>query len=282
MKHTVTFENTPLSLVGRRVETNSRAWKCTLVDNDAREVTLEDFGEAVKLITFFPSLDTPLCDLQIREYNRRAQALGGLGGGKASVIGISKDLPFAQKRFCETFGIRHMPLLSDYRYSSFGVTFGVLIKEWNLLTRGALIVDRTNTVRYIRLVEELSDPPDFDEAFARLAEVIENPAAGSAGPGPTPRGEVSPLPAGLLSGMMRKIPGWKLVGGVTIVKAFSFPDFGGAKYFIDTVSSISEELRHHHSLTWRCNTVQISLTTRSAGALTENDFIMARIVDQCI
>jgi len=279
MKHTVTFENTPLSLVGRRVEPNTRAWKCTLVDNDACEVTLEDFGEAVKLITFFPSLDTPLCDLQIREYNRRAQELGG---GKASVIGISKDLPFAQKRFCETFGIRHMPLLSDYRYSSFGVSFGVLIKEWNLLTRGALIIDRTNTVRYVRLVEELSDPPDFDEAFARLVEVIENPAAGSPGPGPPPQGEVSPIPAGLLSGMMREIPGWKLVGGLKIARAFSFADFGGAKYFIDTVSSIAEEQRHHPSLTWNYNRVQISLTTRSTGGLTENDFIMARIIDQLI
>ena len=279
MKHTVTFENTPLSLVGRRVEPNTRAWKCTLVDNDACEVNLEDFGEAVKLITFFPSLDTPLCDLQIREYNRRAQALGG---GKASVIGISKDLPFAQKRFCETFGIRYMPLLSDYRYSSFGVSFGVLIKEWNLLTRGALIIDRTNTVRYVRLVEELSDPPDFDEAFDRLVEVIENPAGGSAGPGPPPRGTVSPIPTDLLSGMMREIPGWRLVGGFKIVRVFSFADFSGAKYFIDTVSSIAEEHRHHPSLTWNYNRVQISLTTHSTGGLTENDFIMARIIDQLI
>jgi thioredoxin-dependent peroxiredoxin len=279
MKHTVTFENTPLSLVGRRVEPNTRAWTCTLVDNDACEVTLEDFGEAVKLITFFPSLDTPLCDLQIREYNRRAQALGGC---KASVIGVSKDLPFAQKRFCETFGIRCMPLLSDYRYSSFGVSFGVLIKEWNLLTRGALIIDRTNTVRYIRLVEELSDPPDFDEAFARLAEVIANPSAGSDGPGPPSREKVSPIPAGLLSGMMREIPGWKLVGGLKIVRVFSFADFGGAKYFIDTVSSIAGGQRHHPSLTWNYRRIKISLTTRSAGGLTENDFIMARIIDQLI
>jgi thiol peroxidase len=168
MLRSVTFQGQRMALSGKRVKEGGRAPDFKLVSQDLKEVTLSDFDGKVKVINFFPSLDTPVCDLQVKEFNKKATGLSP----DVVVIGVSKDLPFAQARFCSANGIKNEVVLSDYRFSSFGLNYGVLVKELNLLARGSMIVDKNRRIRYMRIVEEITHAVDFNEAFAKLQEVL--------------------------------------------------------------------------------------------------------------
>ena len=164
----VTFKGARLNLTGRRVREGGRAPDFKLISQDLKVVTLSDFDGKVKIINFFPSLDTPVCDLQVKEFNKKAAGLSP----DIVVIGVSKDLPFAQARFCSLNQIKNEVVLSDYRFSSFGRNYGVLIKELNLLARGSLIIDKQRKIRYIQLAEEITHSVDFDQVFNKLQEVL--------------------------------------------------------------------------------------------------------------
>ncbi len=280
MKKTVMYDGIPLTLVGRNIEVNTRAPDFTVVNNDLEETGLEQYPDKIKVIIFFPSLDMPVCDIQIREFNRR----GSIQGDGIVCIGISKDLPFAQKRFCETFKINNVELVSDYKYTSFGINYGVLIREWNLLSRGVIIADRKNTIRYIQLVGEIIHQPDYEEAAHALDEVVKNPELSMQDSIPykcTPCEEgVSPLPQDLVTDLLAKYPGWELVDSRKIVKQLRFKDFVEAKYFLDLISNVAQEQGHHPSFTLNYNRLKITLTTHAAGGLTENDFIMGSIINE--
>ncbi|MDD5128820.1 MAG: thiol peroxidase [Candidatus Omnitrophica bacterium] len=170
MSRTVTFKGERLNLIGRRLKEGRRAPDFKLISQDLKEVTLSDFDGKVKVINFFPSLDTPVCDLQVKEFNKKASGLSP----DIVVIGISKDLPFAQARFCSVNEIKNEIVLSDYRFSSFGLNYGVLIKELNLLARGSLIIDQNRKLRYIQLVDEITHSVDFDAVFNKLQEVLKD------------------------------------------------------------------------------------------------------------
>ena len=167
----VSFKGAPLTLGGRMLEVNDSVLTFKAVSGDLKEVSLESFGDKIKVITSFPSIDTPVCDLQIKEFNKRAADFSD----NVALIGISKDLPFAQKRFCDSFGIEKVKILSDYQFSSFGVNAGLLIKELNLLARAVLIVDAFNVVRYIQIVDELTHQPDYEDVLKNLSDIIKNP-----------------------------------------------------------------------------------------------------------
>jgi thiol peroxidase len=164
----VTFKGERLHLTGRQVKVGRRAPDFRLISQDLREVGLSDFDGKIKVINFFPSLDTPVCDLQVKEFNRKAAGLSA----DVVIIGISKDLPFAQARFCSANEIKNEVVLSDYRFSSFGLNYGFLIKELNLLARGTLIIDKRRRIRYIQLVEEITHSVDFEAVFDNLQEVL--------------------------------------------------------------------------------------------------------------
>jgi len=172
MRRVVTFKGKELSLFGRRVKEGMSAPEFKLVDQQLREVRLSDFKGKTKVINFFPSLDTPVCDLQVKEFNKKAAGLGT----DIVVIGISKDLPFAQSRFCSSNGIENEVVLSDYRYSSFAIQYGLLIKELNLLARGALIIDKHGIIRYMQLAKEITSPLDYHAVFKALEETLKRPA----------------------------------------------------------------------------------------------------------
>jgi thiol peroxidase len=109
----------------------------------------------------------------VKEFNKRASQMGP----EVVVVGISMDLPFAQKRFCETFEIRNVRVVSDYKSASFGINYGLLIKELRLLARSVMIADNNNILRYLQIVPELTSPPDYEDAIKGLGEVIRNPSA---------------------------------------------------------------------------------------------------------
>jgi thiol peroxidase len=167
----ITFKGAPLVLTGKAVKVGSRAFDFKLVSQDLKVVRLSDFNGKIKVINFFPSLDTPVCDLQVKEFNRKASGLGP----EVVVIGVSKDLPFAQARFCSANEIKNEVVLSDYRFSSFGLHYGFLIKELNLLARGTLIIDQSDCIRYIQVVSEVTHSVNFSEVFENLQKVISSP-----------------------------------------------------------------------------------------------------------
>jgi len=172
MARVVNFKGEPLALTGKSVKVGSRAFDFKLVSQELKVVRLSDFSGKIKVINFFPSLDTPVCDLQVKEFNQRAARVSP----KIVVIGISKDLPFAQARFCSANEIKNEVVLSDYRFSSFGLNYGFLIKELNLLARGTLIIDKSDCIRYIQLVNEVTHSVNFNEVFDSLQAVLAAPA----------------------------------------------------------------------------------------------------------
>jgi thiol peroxidase len=168
MARTVTFKGTPLVLIGKPVKVGRRAFDFKLISQDLKVVKLSDFSGKIKVVNFFPSLDTPVCDLQVKEFNKKAAGLSS----DIVVIGISKDLPFAQARFCSVNEIKNEIVLSDYRFSSFGLNYGFLIKELNLLARGTLIIDQRDCLRYIQVVGEITHSVNFDEVFDNLQDIL--------------------------------------------------------------------------------------------------------------
>jgi thiol peroxidase len=276
----ITFKGNPLTLVGRQLKTGVTAPDFRVTAQDLKEVRLSDFKGKIKVLTSFPSIDTPVCDLQVKEFNKRASGVSR----DVVIVGISKDLPFAQKRFCEAFDIKGVSLVSDYKTGSFGINYGLLIKELNLLARAVLILDANDTLRSIQIVPELTTPPDFQAALQQLALVVAQPAAAPQEAFPnhcTPcEGGIAPLPKDVIEKLKIQHAGWELLEDKKLVKTFKFRDFTEAKYFLDLVAVIAEEQGHHPAMTLTYTGVKITLTTHAAGGLTENDFIMARLIDE--
>ena len=275
----ITFRGNPLTLVGRNIKEGSPAPDFRALDADLKDKGLSDYQGKIKIITTFPSIDTPVCDMQVKEFNKRASGLSE----EIAVIGISKDLPFAQKRFCQANDIKNVITLSDYKFSSFGINYGLLIKELNLLGRSVIIVDKNNILRYIQMVKELTLAPDYDEALKKVQEVLKNPALTVKEGLPSKcracEGGVPALPKDKIEKLLAQFRRWQLVEDKRIVKEFKFKDFVEAKYFLDLVSVVAEEQGHHPNLTLIYNKLKITLISHSSGGLTENDFIMAKIID---
>jgi thiol peroxidase len=156
-----------LTLLGTDLGVGARASDFTVLDGSLQEVRLSDHAGKIKVISVTPSLDTPVCDLQLRRFNSEA---ANLPAGVV-VMNISMDLPYAISRFCTLAGIDRVLALSDHRDASFGLAFGVLIEELRLLARSIFILDRDNMVRYREIVPDLSSHPDYEKALQALQAV---------------------------------------------------------------------------------------------------------------
>ncbi|QWR77387.1 thiol peroxidase [Candidatus Magnetomonas plexicatena] len=158
----ITFQGGALTLTGNEVKVGGKAPDFTLMDNALGAVTLKDFAGKTKIISVTPSLDTPVCDAQLRKFNEEAAK----SGSDVVVLNVSMDLPFANARFCAAAGISAAKTLSDYKDASFGLNYGVLIKELRLLTRAIFVVDKNDVIKYIEIVPEVTNPPDYSKALA--------------------------------------------------------------------------------------------------------------------
>jgi thiol peroxidase len=119
----------------------------------------------VRIISVVPSLDTPVCEQQTHLLSERNKGLDKM----VELITVSVDTPFAQKRFAAEAKIANVTFLSDYRGAEFGKTHGLFLEGPHILTRAVLVVDKTNTIRYLQVTPELTQLPDMEEAlqFAR-------------------------------------------------------------------------------------------------------------------
>ena len=158
----VKMAGSPMNLVGAVPAVGSTVPSFTVVAGDLSAVTQADLKGNRVFITV-PSIDTPVCDTEVRRFNKEAAALGNV-----SINVISMDLPFAQARWCGAAGIDAVKLYSDYKDRAFGKAFGVMIEELSLLARAIFIVDEKDVVRYVQVVEEVTSEPNYDEVLATL------------------------------------------------------------------------------------------------------------------
>jgi thiol peroxidase len=156
----VNMKGNPMPLEGDEVQVGAAAPDFTLTGIDMKPVSLGDTS-GVRIFSIVPSLDTPVCDAQTRRFNEAAAELEGV-----SVYTVSRDLPFAQKRWCGAAGIDKVTTLSDYRDGSFGRAWGVMLQPLQIHARAVYVVDADNKVSYAQLVPEVTDHPDYDAAIA--------------------------------------------------------------------------------------------------------------------
>ena len=167
MPDTVTFACSTLHLEGTLPVTGSKAPEFTLADNELKPRTLADFAGKILVLASVPSLDTPVCDMEVRRFNKEAAALSS----KVAIVAVSRDLPFAQARWCGAAGVKAVTTLSDYRDGAFGRAYGLYISELALLAR-AVIVISDGVVRYTQLVGEVTSQPDFDAVLEAVKKIV--------------------------------------------------------------------------------------------------------------
>jgi len=152
----VTFQGNPLTLVGKQVQVGDTLPTFNVTQNDLSPMTLEDTN-GVRIFLSVPSLDTPVCDTEVRTFNQRASEIPGV-----SVHTLSMDLPFAQARWCGAAGVEAVTTASDYKDRSFAEATGTFIEELALLTRAAFVVDANNVVKHVEYLKEITEQPNFD------------------------------------------------------------------------------------------------------------------------
>jgi thioredoxin-dependent peroxiredoxin len=162
-----TLKGNPMTLVGPELKVGDTAPDFLVVDSSLQPITLEKTGNKVRIFSVVPSLDTPVCDAQTKRFEDTAAKLPDL-----SILSVSMDLPFAQKRWCGTFGIDHVKMLSDHKTGSFGEHYGTLIKELRIESRAIFVVDRSNKIRYVEYVKEVGDHPNYEAALAVAGQVL--------------------------------------------------------------------------------------------------------------
>lgn len=151
----------PLTLVGPELKAGDAAPDFSVIDNSMQPVNLEKTGKQTRIFSVIPSLDTPVCDAQTKRFNEAATGLQGV-----DIYTVSMDLPFGQKRFCNSFALDNVKMLSDHRDASFGEAYGTLIKELRILSRAIFVVGPDNKLRYVEYVPEVGSHPNYDAALA--------------------------------------------------------------------------------------------------------------------
>ena len=163
----VTMRGEPVTLIGPEIKAGQPAPDFTVQANDLSDVSLAGLKGRVKLIASVPSVDTRVCDLEIRRFNEEAANLSE----NMSVLIVSMDLPFAQRRFCAAEGIENVQTLSDHRTAEFGERYGVLMKDSRLLARAVFVIDENDVVRHVEYVKDTGQHPDYDAALGALREI---------------------------------------------------------------------------------------------------------------
>ena len=162
----ITLGGNPIHTSGELPKIGSKLADFKLVKNDLSIASLADFTGTKLVLNIFPSIDTGTCATSVRKFNESASKLNN-----TKVLCISRDLPFAQKRFCGAEGIENVINLSDFRDGSFGKDNGLEIVDSvlsGLHSRAIIVVDTDGTVLYTEQVPEIADEPNYDAALAAL------------------------------------------------------------------------------------------------------------------
>ncbi|GIX07099.1 MAG: putative thiol peroxidase [Candidatus Poribacteria bacterium] len=164
----VTFRGNPLTLVGNEVNVGDTAPDFEIASSLAERKRLSDFAGKVRVLNVVPSLDTSVCSTQTQKFDRFAKELGE----DVVVLTISMDLPPAQARWAQEHQADHVVLLSDYLDHSFGLAYGVRIKELGVLARSVFVVDRDGKVVYKQIVPETVEEPDYEPVIEAVKKAL--------------------------------------------------------------------------------------------------------------
>jgi thiol peroxidase len=162
----ITFAGSFMTIGGTQLSVGDKLPDFIVAANDLSPVTAADTS-GIRVFLTVPSLDTSVCDLEVRTFNKKAADLSGV-----TIYAVSEDLPFAQARWCAAAGIKAVKTLSDYKDHSFGNATGTFIEALGLLTRAVFIVDSEGTVLYAEYVKEITNSPDYEAAYAKLSQIV--------------------------------------------------------------------------------------------------------------
>lgn len=161
----VTFMGNPLTLIGNEIKIGDKFPQGAIVlTNDLKPCDISKEA-GVKIVTTVPSLDTPVCDTQVRKFNEK------LAGMNAKVFAVSADLPFAQARWCGAAGIKNVSTLSDHAQMALADSLGIHIKELRLLARTVFVIDATGKIVYREIVPEVTSEPNYEAAIAAVKKL---------------------------------------------------------------------------------------------------------------
>lgn len=165
----ILFRGNPLPLSGSAISVGETLRTAPLAAEDLSLINLADRTGTVKVISIVPSLDTKVCEQQTHYLSEKNKGLDK----RVTLITISIDTPFAQKRFAEEAKISNVEFLSDYRGGNFGEAHGLLLPGPHILSRSLMVVDTQNTIRYLQITPDLGQLPDMEEAFRVAQSLVE-------------------------------------------------------------------------------------------------------------
>lgn len=162
----VLFKGITVNTTGSLPTVGTKAPAFSLTAGDLSQKSLADFSGKKVVLNIFPSIDTGTCAMSVRTFNQKASTMSN-----TVVLCISKDLPFAQGRFCAAEGIDNVVTLSEYKDSNFSDAYGVRFSDGpldGLLSRAVVVIDESGTIAYTEQVAETTDEPNYDAAIAAL------------------------------------------------------------------------------------------------------------------
>ena len=166
-ERTTVLSGNTLQLAGPELKAGEKAPNFSVVDSSLQGVDLAATGSGVRVFSVVPSLDTPVCDAQTKRFEDAAGQMSDV-----KFYSVSMDLPFAQRRWCGSFGINKITMLSDHRTGAFGEHYGTLISDLRIESRAIFVVDGENTIRYAEYVYQVGDHPDYNAALAAAQKAL--------------------------------------------------------------------------------------------------------------
>lgn len=162
----VTLQGNPIQTQGDLPAVGSKAPNFRLANSKLQDVTLEDYKGSKVILNIFHSVDTGTCANSVRQFNKEASSLGN-----TKILCISKDLPFAQSRFCGAEGIENVEMLSDFRNGNFGNAYNLTFTNGpveGLLSRSIVVLDENGFVLHTEQVQEVVEEPNYETALSAL------------------------------------------------------------------------------------------------------------------
>lgn len=154
---TITFQGSPITLEGTRVKVGDKAPNFKAVGTDLNEFNFNE-TKGKRIILSVPSVDTPVCDIELNRFNKEASSLKDV-----NLYAVSLDLPFAQGRWCGATNVDNLKVVSDYKFHDFAKAYGLYIKELGLLSRAVFVIDENDTVIYADYLQEITNEPNYEE-----------------------------------------------------------------------------------------------------------------------
>ena len=164
----ITFQGKALEVTGKALAVGQSAPNFSLVSNEMSEVKLSDFDNKVLVISTIPSVDTPVCSIQTKKFNEEAANLGN----DVVILTVSRDLPFAQSRWCGQEDVKNVQTASDYKERTIGQAYGTEIPSLGLLARAVFVIDKNKQITHVEYVNEIAEEPNYEAAVSAIKEAI--------------------------------------------------------------------------------------------------------------